>query len=303
MTEDITYRRGTPADSYTVFEIFELTLTDLVQRLGSTEKTSSANPRALERMWAERRSLYEHLAHTAERFWIAERQGQAIAFARSILRDEVRQLTELFVLPGEQSSGLGRELIQRAFPLSGARLRSVIATADTRAQTLYLKMGLFPRFPIYYFGRKPEAIAVDTDLSFKPITSSPDHLDLIGRLDRRIIAHHRDEDHKWLIANRQGYLYYRDGQLVGYGYLGKRNGPFSLLEAADFPAILAHGESQAAENGHQEFGVEVPMINEVAVGYLLQRRFRIDSFVAMMMSNTPFGQFENYIITSPPFLL
>jgi hypothetical protein len=88
----ITYRPATFDDSYTVFKIFDETLADLSRRLGFTEPTSFSDPAALERMWPERRSLYEHLARTADRFWLAERSGQAIGFARSIVRDGSRRV-------------------------------------------------------------------------------------------------------------------------------------------------------------------------------------------------------------------
>jgi hypothetical protein len=49
--------------------------------------------------------------------------------------------------------------------------------------------------------------------------------------------------------------------------------------------------------------MEVPMVNETAVTYLLQRGFQMDSFVAYWMCNRPFGKLEKYIITAPPFFL
>ncbi len=67
--------------------------------------------------------------------------------------------------------------------------------------------------------------------------------------------------------------------------------------------MLAHAESKAAAQGQEEFGLEVPMINHVVVDYLLARGFRLDWFMAMLMSDKPFGKFENYIVTSPPFIL
>lgn len=298
----LTFRPGTIADSYHVFCLFEESLADLNRRHGSTTPTSIADPAALSQMWDERRSLYLHLAGSAKHFWIAERGGQIIGFSRSILRDGVFQLTELFVLPGQQSSGVGRELLARTFSTEGAATRSIIASADVRAQALYLKAGVYPRFPIYYFGRKPGTVTLATDLSLEPITASPGNLAVIGELDKVIVGHRRDADHAWLSADRQGYLYYRGDQPVGYGYLGVRNGPFALLDPNDFPAVLAHAESEAAANG-RDFGVEVPMVNRTAVDYLLGRGFRMDSFMAILMSDTPFGRFENYIATSPPFFM
>jgi GNAT superfamily N-acetyltransferase len=298
----LAFRPGTVADSYPVFRVFEETLADLNQRSGSTAPTSWQDPTALERMWVERRSLYEHLAQEAERFWVAERDGQVIGFARSILQDGVRELTELFVVPGVQSSGVGRELLARAFPANGARYRNIISSPDIRAQVLYLKAGVYPRFPIYYFGHSPEAVTVSTDLAFEPIPASPGSLEILGSLDRSLLGYRRDVTHTWLLGDRQGYLYWRDDRPLGYGYVGARNGPFALIDDRDFPAVLAHAESEAAKDD-REFGLEVPTINRAAVDYLLARGYHMDSFMAMSMSDVPFGKFENYILPSPPFFL
>jgi len=300
----VTYRRGTDADSYSVFNIFEKAVADLESRMGAATPTSIADPDTLTQVWERRRSLYNHLAHTADQFWIAERDGQAIGFSRSILRGHSRELTELFVLPNQQSGGVGRELISRAFPQdNGAVYKTIIATADIRAQALYLKSGVYPRFPVYYFSRPPESVEIASDLTFRPIDASNGSVNILGALDEVLIGHRREEDHNWLLGDRQGILYLRHDRPVGYGYFGLKNGPFALLNHDDFPAVLAHAESQAAENGVEKFGLEVPMVNLTAVNYLLAQGFKIGSFVVMMMTNTPFGRFENYILTSPPFFL
>jgi GNAT superfamily N-acetyltransferase len=300
---EVTYRPGTVADSYTVFKLFEETLADLSRRLGSTEPTSWQDPAALERMWQERRSLYEHLARSAAHFWLAFSASQVIGFGRSILRDGLLELTEFFVRPDQQARGVGQELLLRVFPKAEVAQRSVIASTDIPAQVLYLKAGAYPRFPIYYFWRTPTPALVATDLSFEPITASSKNLAILGKLDRAIIGHRRDIDHEWLLTQRQGYLYYRQGQPAGYGYAGLRNGPFALLHPGDFPAVLAHAEDEAAANGWNHFGLEVPMVNRTAVDYLLTRNFRMDSFMTIFMSDLPFGRFENYILTSPPLFL
>lgn len=298
----LTFRPGTLADSYTVFTIFQQTILDLGQRLGTMAITGGSDPAVLARLWERRRPLFEHLAHTAEHFWLAESDGQAIGYARSILRDGVRELTEFFILPGRQSAGVGRELMARAFPADGAQHRTIVATLDVRAQVRYLKAGVYARFPIQYFSRSPEAVSVTTDLAFEPVSPSPETIDALRALDVALLGHRRDIDHAWLLTDRQGYVYRRNGQPVGYGYVGHRSGPFALLNESDFPAVLAHAETQAAARG-DEFGVEVPSINRAAVDHLLSRSYQMDAFVAVFMSDAPFGQFEKYICTSPPFFL
>ena len=85
--------------------------------------------------------------------------------------------------------------------------------------------------------------------------------------------------------------------------MGESSGPFALLDASDFPAVLAHAESTVQAAGHAHFGLEVPMVNETAVTYLLSRNFKMDVFMAMLMSERPFGNFDSYIVTSPPFFV
>jgi hypothetical protein len=177
-----------------------------------------------------------------------------------------------------------------------------VATTDTRAVVRYLKVGVYPRFACSYFSRPAQSPSVPTDLTFEPISAVPEAIEQLRVIDLALLGHRRDEDHRWLLENRQGYLYRRAGEPLGYGYQGYSNGPFALLNEADFPAVLAHAEQQAASRG-DDFGLEVPLINRAAVDYLLAQRFQMDSFITMFMSDRPFGKFENYILPSPPFFI
>jgi GNAT superfamily N-acetyltransferase len=299
----ITFRQGTLDDSYSAFSVIEKSLADLNRRIGSNGASSADSPEALARMWEERRSLFQHLATSADSFWLAERGNQTIGLARSICRDELRMLTELFVLPSEQSSGVGKRLLARAFPDGDVEPRIIISSPDLRAQALYRRAGLRPRFPLHYLWCKPEAVAGDTDLEIVPIEPSPEHLEILGSLDKALLGHRREADHNWLLSDRQGYLYYRADKAVGYGYVGHRNGPFALLEDDDFPAVLAQAENSAATRGSRHFGLEVPEVNTAAMSYLTNRGYKQDTLTATLMSNVPIGKFENYLVTSPPFIL
>jgi GNAT superfamily N-acetyltransferase len=297
----LTYRPGTLEDSKTVYDIFLESITDFSRRAGFQAITGGDDPAVMAKLWETRRPMFEHLALTAEQFWIAEKDGKAIGYARSILRDGCRELTEYFVLPGHQSAGVGRELLARAFLADGATHRTIVATTDSRAQARYLKAGVYSRFPIYYFGRKPEPVIVATDLTFEPLAESRETFAALRDIDLQILGHRRDIDHAWWMTDRNGFLYRRNGKPVGYGYTGHRRGPFALLDAADFPAALAHAETFAHSLGLASFGVEVPLVNKAAVDYLLARGYQMDSFFAFFMSDKPFGKFENYIAMGPPF--
>jgi len=127
-------------------------------------------------------------------------------------------------------------------------------------------------------------------------------MEQINQIDKEIIGHARGVVHDWIATDRDGLVYKRNEEIVGYGYVGSGNGPFAVLDDDDFPAVLAHAESLMAEKG-EEFGAETPLINTKAVQYFIERKYQIDSFSAIFMSNVPFGKFENYLCFSPEFFM
>lgn len=294
-----TFRPGTLADSHTAHTILETALEDFGRRTNLPADPTASDAAT----WRGLQSLFEHLARTADQFWVAEEAGEVIGYARSILRDGTRELTEFFVLPAHQSAGVGRELLARAFPSDGARHRSVVATIDTRALGRYLRAGVYPHFPIYAFRRVPDVAPELSDLTIDPFGQAGPVLPELRAVDQAVLGYTRDVDHVWLARERQGCLYRRKGRVVGFGYAGANNGPFALLDPADFPAVLAHAAAQAAARGDKETGFEVPLINRAAVDYLLRRGYCLDPFFALYLCDTLSSQFQNYVVTSPPFFL
>jgi GNAT superfamily N-acetyltransferase len=300
----LSYRPGTIDDAYAAYGVMQRSIADFGERHGVARFTRLRDPAVIAERWQRGRPRWEHVARTAEHFWLAERDGRPVGEAQAILRDGTRVLSSFFVEPGEQSQGIGRELLSRAFPPEGARRRALLASYDVRAVARYLKAGVYPRFPLYTFSRPAAPVPAPTDLVSEPVTATPETLAALGELDRATVGYGRDADHAFLLAERQGYLYRRDGRLAGYGYLGdgEHNGPFALLDAGDFPAVLAHAEREAAARG-AEFGVQVPLVNRVAVDYLLARGCRLDAFFLVAMSDVPFGHFDRYIFADAAFFI
>jgi hypothetical protein len=128
---------------------------------------------------------------------------------------------------------------------------------------------------------------METDLKIEPIQFES-HMEDINRIDREILDHSREHQHKWVAATRDGFGYKRDSKIVGYGYVGSSTGPFAVLDENDYPAVLAHVESFMAARG-EDFGAEAPLINQKAIQYFIEHKYQIDSFSAIFMSNEPFG--------------
>lgn len=297
----ITYRPGTPGDSFAAFQVFLKSIMDYSKRMNVQAITGGNDPAKLDSLWQTRRRLFDFLAEHASQFWLAERDGEVLGYARSIEHDGLQELTEFFVAPNQQSAGVGSGLLSRAFADTGAKYRTIIATLDERALFNYMRMGVYGRVMLKYFNRKAEKVNVDTDLNIKPMNLMS-HLETLNRIDREVLSHTRADIHHWLASMREGFVYERDGKVVGYGYVGGAHGPFAVLNDDDFPAILAHAESRAAEKG-EDFGVSVPMVNQKAVDHFVKRKYQVDSFTTVLMSNIPFGKFENYLTFAPEFFL
>ena len=302
----VTYRVATNADSRAAFDVFVDAVGDLGERIRHASMVEFADPAHRDAMWSRRRPLFEHLAATHERWWIAQDgDGRTIGHARSILRDGTRQLTEFFVSPHTQARGIGRELLERVFPPGeGAERRIVIATTDTRAVARYLRAGVYPVSSLQGFAGPPSADGHDlAGLTPSRVTDAEAGVEEMAAIDRDVLGHRRDAEHRYLLSERDGYLYRRGDRIVGYGYIGDRAGPLAMLTAADLVPALGHLEARAHERGLESVEFEVPLVNRVAIDHLLGRGFKVDPFVVYLMSDLDFVSYDRYVLTSPPFFL
>lgn len=296
------YRPGTAADTRTCFDIFEVTVDDLGRRTGGGANSTLGDPNAFE----IRRPMFEHLAATADQWWVAEDDatGRAVGYARSIVRDGVRELTEFFVLPDAQSAGVGRGLLERTFPDEGVRHRAIVATIDPRAIARYLRAGLDARVPMIGLEGAPRDERLATDLVREPVDPVDPPLEALADVDRRLLGFRRDEDHRWLASQRSGVVYRRGASLVGYGYHPTRplwGGPYAALEAADLAVLIADGEAAAFAAGHATVTFDVALTARPALDHLLGRGFRVDPFVMLFFTDGPVDGLDRYVLTSPPF--
>ena len=296
---ELTYRRGTPSDSRACFDVFLPAIRDLTARLGSPWEPEP------EELWPRLQPMYEHLASDAAEWWVAEdpATGQIAGYARSVERGGLFELSELFVHPERQSAGVGRNLLERAFPLGRGEVRAIIATTDVRALRRYHAAGTFVRFPIAALEGPPSADA-PLDPGLEVVEATADDIPTLRRIEAAVLEFERGDMFAWLLGDRRGFLYRRDGRDAGFAFAGKSGvGPIAALEPADQAGILAHVERIAAEVGRKEVGFEVPMLNEVAMTHLLARGFRMDTFFTFFLSSRPFGQFDRFIGFGPPFVL
>ena len=296
-------RRATAADSMPCFRLFWHAISDLAERQG-TPWEGTADDR-----WSHFAALYALLAEIAAEWWVAEdAEGQVVGYARSIERGADRglfELSEFFVRPGHQSAGVGRALLECAFPIGRGEVRAIVATGDVRAIARYHRADTSILFPILGLTGVPSAdAAAEERLVAEPITDAGG-LAAVAGIERAVLGYDRGEHELgWLLDRREAYRYRDAGVTVAFAFIGPDGvGPIAAREPEHLPGVLAHVEARAAAIGREELAFEVPGPNVVAIRHLLGRGYRLDPFVTYLMANRPFGQFDRYLGFTPPFVL
>jgi GNAT superfamily N-acetyltransferase len=302
VTTQPSIRRGRPDDAEACHEVLWASVTDLGRRNGTPLHGSAGE------WWAAGESLQRFLADHAAEWWVAEESGGGalIGYARSVERGGLLELTEFFVAPGRQSAGLGQALLHRAFPVGRGEVRSIIATTDVRALSRYYRADTVARFPMLALGGAPAKVSLTGDLAAEPIDiESVAVRRALRDIDTSVLEYSRDEaEIRWLLTEREGFLYRRGSEAVGFAFVGHGGvGPVAVLDAADLPTILLHVEGRAFDSGVERLDFQVPAPNEVATRHLLGRGFRLDPWMNLLMSNRPFGRFDRLVSFGPPVFL
>src|SRR5262245_3587192 len=196
----ITYRQARRNDMLGCARVFIGSSRDLVRRQGATPPPQNAAATA---------TGLAHLQRTDPRgFHVAVKGGRIVAFASTILRGNTHFLSMFWALPGLQSQGVGRRVLTRAFdgprPPKSA-VRCVYASLDTRAQMLYLKFGMRPRWMFYLLKGAPRPLprpkhGVQLRQVGRPGRTSPRMLAIAARFDRRFRGTRRDADIRFVMS-------------------------------------------------------------------------------------------------------
>lgn len=295
-------RPATADDSEACFALFWASISDLAARNGTPWEGTA------EERWPRFAELYALLAETAAEWWLAEDDdGQLLGYARSIERGPDHgffELAEFFVRPSHQAAGVGRQLLERAFPIGRGQVRVIIATGDVRALARYHRADTSIQLPILGMTATPRADAAD-DIRLAAERIEASDLPAVAELERDVLGYDRGErDLRWLLGRREGWAYHLDGRQVGFGFVGRDGvGPIAATDPQLLPDVVAHVESRAAAIGREEVAFEVPARAVTVIRHLLGRGYRFDPFVTYLMANRPFGRFDRYLGFSPPFVL
>jgi GNAT superfamily N-acetyltransferase len=244
--------------------------------------------------------------------YVAEQDGSILAFAAAITRDNITFLTDLFVRPDQQSSQLGKNLLQYVLP-QDERIHCTMSSTDPRALALYIRAGMRPQWPNFCL-RLDGPVKFDLPQPTDIEIVAGDHNDPeFVRWDAEISGRVRPIDHAfWIREHRAVPLWFkRQGEIVGYGYvrLGAGTlwypeactlGPLGTRTAENATSCVLAAVNWACQHANV-IRIDVPGPHP-CLAPLLSAGFRI-TYVETHVSSatTPFFDARRYIASGSNF--
>lgn len=298
----IEYRLARAQDLERADELVVASINDLTMRHGFGKMASSRPPQF--QMFS--------LKDDPEGLWVAEDAGQILGFAWSWLCGDLWFLAQLFVSPDRQGHGIGNELLKRTWDhakKNGATNKALITfTFNTVSQGLYMRHGMFPRFPIYIFSVARERLAgqlQNAQLRTVPIENTASQMENLVRIDVRALGVSREKHHRYLASDSAttGVLLYAGGDCVGYVYVSSDGhiGPLAVVEPNVLGAAFLTSLNLAAEIGFAQVSAFIPGTSESVLGIAVEHGMRI-TIPMVLMSTRDCGDWARYLPRNPGFM-
>jgi len=244
------------------------------------------------------------LASDPDGYFCAVEEGQIRGMVSALVRGRVWFLSMFFVLPGDQSRGLGRALLERALAYGEARsaqVRCTLATLDPRAQARYVMAGMAPRWPIYRLDGDAAAVArlaarAGIDPRKRELPCDPGAAE---KLVAEVFSDGRADDLAHCLRDGGASVAIeRAGGVAAFAYRrGKQIGPAAGRDEMSFLEAVA-AAAAASVSGEGSVTLRVPGACASLLEALVSSGFRIGPFT-MFMASRPFGRPELYLPSGP----
>ena len=244
------------------------------------------------------------LASDPDGYFCAVEDGRIRGMVSALVRGRLWYLSMLFVLPGDQSRGLGQALLEPALAYGearGAEIRFTWATLDPRAQARYVMAGMAPRWPIYRLDRDAAAVARLTARAGLGPQAQEGRCDpgTAERLIAEVFGHPRADDlTHWRNDGGASVAIERGGEPVAFAYRrGNRIGPAAGRDAASFLQAVAAAAAAGAAGGGS-VTARVPGACASLLEALVGCGFQIGD-PTLFMASRLFGRPELYLPSGP----
>ena len=244
--------------------------------------------------------------------WIAEDGGDIVGFAWSWVCDDVWFLAQLFVDPSQQGRGIGNKLIkltlEHARKAQAAHKALITFTFNRVSQGLYIRHGLFPKMPIYFFGAAREQVRAglpEPRLHSIAIDGTASHMKKLAEIDALAIGVTREKHHRYLRSDpaTAGVLLCAGSECVGYAYIGSNGhiGPLAVTRTDVLGDAFTAALTMAANGSSDKVSAFLPGTCDSALSLAVKHGMRI-TFPMLLMASPGYGDWTQYLPRNPGFM-
>lgn len=298
----LVYRPARASDLATTDALVVASINDLTVRHGFGPMATVGPPRF---------QLFS-LEDDPDGLWVAEDDGDIVGFAWSWVCGNVWFLAQLFVDPARQGQGIGNELLERTMAharKSGALHKALITFTFNRvSQSLYMRHGLFPKMPIYFFNAARERVIQalpEPPLRATPIDDSAATMERLLDIDARAIGVPREKHHRYLRTDpaTTGVLFHAGSDCVGYGYIGSNGhiGPLAATRPDVLRDVFTTALKRAADGPADKISAFLPGTCHGALRLAIDQGMRI-TFPMLLMASPGYGDWTQYLPRNPGFM-
>lgn len=233
-----------------------------------------------------------------------------LGFAFSWMCGDLWFLAQLFISPDRQNQGIGDALISRTLEQAKkhhAKTKVLITFAfNPASQRLYIRHGIFPQAPVYFFAASRDALRLATaGLRSAPLSVSAAHQRDLDVIDAAALGISRAKHHHYLLADAatKGLLFYSDdGDCIGYAYIANGHvGPLAVTKQDAVASALAAALAFGAEAGAAQVSAFIPGSCHSALSLAIASRMRM-TFPMLLMADRDFGDWSRYMPRNPGFM-
>lgn len=296
------YRPARAQDLVTAEALVVSTINDLTERHGFGPMATASPPNF---------QLFS-LKDDPDGLWIAEDGGVIRGFAWSWVCGDVWFLAQLFVDPSHQGHGIGNELIKRtlehAKKAEAAHKALITFTFNRVSQGLYIRHGLFPKMPIYFFGAARERALAglpESRLHSIAIEDTAPHMKKLAEIDALAIGVTREKHHRYLLNDpaTKGVMLFAGSECVGYAYIASSGhiGPLAVARAGVLGDAFTAALTIAANGSSEKVSAFLPGTCDSALSLAVRHGMRI-TFPMLLMASPGYGDWTQYLPRNPGFM-